>query len=41
MFKDIVTSREELRAMFGTPHERAVKKDRGRVPLPRRPSSPG
>jgi len=21
MFKDIVTSREELRAMFGTPHE--------------------
>jgi PPOX class probable FMN-dependent enzyme len=31
MFKDVVTSREELRAMFGAPHERAVKKDRGRL----------
>ena len=31
MFKDVVTTREELRAMFGAPHERAVKKDRGRL----------
>jgi len=31
MFKDIVTSREELRALFGAPSERAVRKDRGRL----------
>ncbi len=31
MFKDIVTSREELRARFGAPSERAVQKDRGRL----------
>ncbi len=31
MFKDIVTSREELRALFGSPSERAVQKDRGRL----------
>ena len=28
MFKDIVTSREELRAIFGAPGERAVLKER-------------
>ena len=31
MFKDIVASREELRALFGAPSERAVQKDRGRL----------
>ncbi len=31
MFKDVVTTAEELRAIFGAPHERAVKKDRGRL----------
>lgn len=31
MFKDIVTSRDELRAIFGAPSERAVQKDRGRL----------
>ena len=31
MFKDIVTSREELRALFGAASERAVRKDRGRL----------
>jgi PPOX class probable FMN-dependent enzyme len=29
MFKDIVTSREELRGIFGAPMERAVLKERG------------
>ena len=29
MFKDVVTSREELRIMFGAPSARAVQKDRG------------
>jgi predicted pyridoxine 5'-phosphate oxidase superfamily flavin-nucleotide-binding protein len=28
MFKDTVTSREELRAIFGAPMERAVLKER-------------
>ena len=31
MFKDIVASREELRALFGAPSDRAVQKDRGRL----------
>jgi hypothetical protein len=31
MFKDIVTSREELRAIFGAPGERAVLKERPRL----------
>ena len=31
MFKDIVTSREELRAIFGAPGERAVLKERAHL----------
>ena len=31
MFKDIVTSREELRAIFGAPGERAVRKERAHL----------
>ena len=31
MFKDIVTSKEELRAIFGAPGERAVLKERARL----------